>query len=52
MKNPKIDLPIETWYDVVSVLHNVAADEDDATLDKIADEIEEQLEKFDHKWWR
>lgn len=43
----EIKLPVDTWYDIISILHNQAASEDDEQLDEYADAIHEQLEKWE-----
>jgi hypothetical protein len=45
----EIKLPVDIWYDIVNVLRSVAADQDDEELDKYADDIHVQLEKWEKR---
>lgn len=45
----KIDLTLEEWYDIISVLQEKAAEDDDPDLDILADKIHAIVEKAD-RW--
>lgn len=45
----KIALDIDEWYDIISVLQETAAQEDDDDLDALADKLHDKVERAD-RW--
>lgn len=40
-----IRLPGDDWLDIIQILSSFAADEDDAEIDRLVDEIQRQYDK-------